>query len=332
MEVIELSGYTELEKVQIAKNFLLPKQIKVNGIKKEQMQISEEQLLPVIQSYTREAGVRNLERKLAKICRKTVVEIQQNKTDQLIKLDSDRLRQYLGVPPFQYNQIENRNEVGMVTGLAWTSVGGETLSIEVMTMRGKGKVQLTGKLGDVMKESAQAAISYVHANANHYGIYSKVFDNLDIHIHVPAGGTPKDGPSAGIAITSAIVSSLTGIPIDHEIALTGEVTLRGKVLPIGGLNEKLLAARRAQIKKVLIPDENQKDLEEISEEILSDLEIKPVKHVSEVIPLMLERLPIPVKDEDLDDTVVASTESTKNNFNLPGMNDSEDSPSPLIRH
>jgi len=332
MEVIELSGYTELEKVQIAKNFLLPKQIEVNGIKKEQIAVSEDQLLPVIQSYTREAGVRNLERKLAKICRKTVVEIQQNETDQLIELDSDRLRQYLGVPPFQYNQIETRNEVGMVTGLAWTSVGGETLSIEVMTMRGKGKVQLTGKLGDVMKESAQAAISYVHANANHFGIYSKVFDNLDIHIHVPAGGTPKDGPSAGIAITSAIVSSLTGIPIDREIALTGEVTLRGKVLPIGGLNEKLLAARRAQIKKVLIPYENQKDLEEISEEILVDLEIKPVKHVSEVIPLMLERLPIPVKDEDLEDTVVASTESTKNNFNLPGMNDSEDRPSPLIRH
>lgn len=332
MEVIELSGYTELEKVQIAKNFLLPKQMEVNGIKKEQIAISEDQLLPVIQSYTREAGVRNLERKLAKICRKTVVEIQQDEIDQLIELDSDRLRQYLGVAPFQYNQIENSNEVGMVTGLAWTSVGGETLSIEVMTMRGKGKVQLTGKLGDVMKESAQAAISYVHANANHFGIYSKVFDNLDIHIHVPAGGTPKDGPSAGIAITSAIVSSLTGIPIDREIALTGEVTLRGKVLPIGGLNEKLLAARRAHIKKVLIPDENQKDLEEISEEILSDLEIKPVKHVSEVIPLMLERLPIPVKDEDLDETIAASTKATKSNFNLPGMDESEDSPSSLIRH
>jgi ATP-dependent Lon protease len=332
MEVIELSGYTELEKVQIAKSYLLPKQREVNGLKEEQLQVSEEQLLPVIQFYTREAGVRNLERKLAKICRKTVVELQQEEENPKIELDSDKLRKYLGVAPFQYNQIENKNEIGMVTGLAWTSVGGETLSIEVMTMRGKGKVQLTGKLGDVMKESAQAALSYVHANANHYGIYSKVFDNLDIHIHVPAGGTPKDGPSAGIAITSAIVSSLTGIPINREIALTGEVTLRGKVLPIGGLNEKLLAARRAHIKKVLIPDENQKDLEEISEEILADLEIQPVKHVSEVIPVMLERLPIPVKDEDLDEPTIASTESAKDKFGIPTMDNSEDNPSSIIRH
>ncbi len=255
MEVIEISGYTELEKVQIAKNFLLPKQMETNGIKKDQLRFGEDKLLSLIQSYTREAGVRSLDRILAKVCRKALVDMQTEERNKIL-VTQKKIHSYLGVPQFKHNQIERKNEVGMVTGLAWTSVGGETLSIEVMTMRGKGKVQLTGKLGDVMKESAQAAISYVHANANQYGIYTSVFENLDIHIHVPAGGTPKDGPSAGIAITSAIVSSLTGIPIRRDYALTGEVTLRGKVLPIGGLKEKLLAAKRAHIKKVLIPDAN----------------------------------------------------------------------------
>jgi len=300
LEIIELSGYTELEKTQIAKKYLIPKQKIKNGVKEEQLKIDENQILNIIRSYTREAGVRTLERTLAKISRKGITEILSKNLKATLVLDEDKILSYLGTPIFEYNKIEEHNEVGMVTGLAWTSVGGETLSIEVSTMKGHGKVQLTGKLGDVMKESAQAAISYVRSNANAYGIYSKVFDTVDIHIHVPAGGTPKDGPSAGIALASAVVSALTGIPVHRQIALTGEITLRGKVLPIGGLKEKLLAAKRALIKKVLIPEGNQKDLHDIPEEIKSGLDIQTVKNAKEVIPVLLEKVPIAVNDSDLD--------------------------------
>ncbi len=326
MEIIELSGYTELEKVQIAKKYLIPKQKEENGVQDNQLKVTDNQLLDVIRQYTREAGVRSLERTIAKICRKTVTEFQEKELKHPVSLNQKKMISYLGTPLFQYNQIEETNEIGMVTGLAWTSVGGETLSIEVMTMKGSGKTQLTGKLGDVMKESAQAAISYVRANANLLGIYSNVFKDLDIHIHVPAGGTPKDGPSAGIAITSAIVSALTGIPIYRDVALTGEVTLRGKVLPIGGLKEKLLAAKRSQIKTVLIPEENKKDLTEIPKEIQGDLSIHPVSHVREAFPLLLERLPIAVKDEEVELVAKPSEIPSSSHFEIDGLSPSGNSP------
>ena len=301
MEVIELSGYTELEKLQIARKYLIPKQMKENGIEDGNLKISDRLVLSAIQSYTREAGVRNLERTVSKICRKAVTERLSSGSNKPVTVTARKLEKYLGPATFQHNLLEKVNGVGMVSGLAWTSVGGETLSIEVTTMRGTGKVQLTGKLGDVMKESAHAALSYVRANANSFGIYSNVFADLDIHIHVPAGGTPKDGPSAGIALAGGLVSALTGIPIHWDVALTGEVTLRGNVLPIGGLKEKLLAARRAHINKVIIPIENEKDLAEIPQEILKDLTVQPVKHLSEIFPILLEKLPMAVDDKDLDE-------------------------------
>ena len=299
MEIIELSGYTELEKVEIAKRYLLPKQMEENGLKKGDLLLKDRWILEVIRGYTREAGVRGLERTLSKVCRKAVTERIKAKVKESIAINAKKIEGYLGPARFQHNLIEKTSEIGMVTGLAWTSVGGETLSIEVSTIKGgSGKVQLTGTLGEVMKESAQAAISYVRANANPLGIYSKAFKDLDIHIHVPAGGTPKDGPSAGIALAAGLVSALTRIPIHWDVALTGEVTLRGGVLPIGGLKEKLLAAKRAHIRRVLIPQENEKDLVEIPDEILKDLEIQPVRHLSEVFPALLERLPLEVREED----------------------------------
>lgn len=331
MEIIHLPGYTELEKIQIAQKYLIPKQMEKNGVKATQLQIDEAALLNVIRSYTREAGVRSLERVLAKIHRKAITEILKEKLDGAIVLNEEKTLDYLGTPVFQYNQIEDNHEVGMVTGLAWTSVGGETLSIEVTTMKGSGKVQLTGKLGDVMKESAQAAISYVRSNANALGIYSKVFENMDIHIHVPAGGTPKDGPSAGIALTSGIVSALTGIPVLRDVALSGEVTLRGKVLPIGGLKEKLLAAKRAHIKKALIPAENQKDLQDIPKEILQDLAVIPVKHVSEVFPVLLERLPVPVQDEELSEKESGAGVSNQN-YALAHLNETSSLQPQMLEH
>lgn len=303
MEIIELSGYTELEKLEIAKRYLLPKQMEENGLNVSDLSLSDTMILEVIRGYTREAGVRSLDRTLGKLCRKVVTDKLKRHRKQPIKLNARRLEKYLGVAKFHHAAIEQNNGVGMVTGLAWTSVGGETLSIEVTTMRGNGKVQITGTLGEVMQESAKAALSYVRANANALGIYAKVFKETDIHIHVPAGGTPKDGPSAGIALASAIVSALTGIPVHWDVGLTGEVTLRGNVLPIGGLKEKLLAAKRAQLKKVLIPHANRSDLTEIAPEILKNLEVKAVKHVSEVFPNMLEYLPAAVNDDDLPEPI-----------------------------
>lgn len=299
MEIIELSGYTELEKLEIAKRFLIPRQTQENGLAKDDFVLSDKHLLEVIRGYTREAGVRNLERMVGKLCRKVVTEKLKRKRKHALRLDPKRIEKYLGVARFQHAQIDQSNGIGMVTGLAWTSVGGETLSIEVTSMRGNGQLQITGTLGDVMKESAKAALSYVRANANFLGIYSKAFKETDIHIHVPAGGTPKDGPSAGIALATAIVSAFTGIPVHWDVGLTGEVTLRGNVLPIGGLKEKLLAAKRAQLKKVLVPYANRGDLNEIPQEILKNLDVKTVKHVSEVFPNMLEYLPVAVNDDDL---------------------------------
>lgn len=297
MEVIEVSGYTELEKVQIANRYLLPKQMKENGLDNDKLVVPQKQLLHLIRRYTREAGVRSLERTLAKVCRKAVTERVKSGKKAAIRLTAAKLARYLGPARFIRSELEKQNHAGMVTGLAWTSVGGETLSIEVATMKGTGKLSLTGTLGDVMKESAQAALSYVRSHANDFGIFAKQFTDLDIHIHVPAGGTPKDGPSAGIALTGGIVSALTGIPINHLVALTGEVTLRGNVLPIGGLKEKMMAALRAQIGTVIIPDQNEKDLAEVPPEIRDSLRIVKVKHVSEIFPILLEQMPLPVVEE-----------------------------------
>lgn len=300
MEIINLSGYSEFEKEKIALKYLVPKQMKENGLNETHIEFIREGILEIIRSYTREAGVRTLERTIAKVCRKSVTAIVKDKPSEPIKLIPEKIIEFLGVKPFKYGEVDKINEIGIVNGLAWTSFGGEILTIEVNTMKGTGKIQLTGKLGDVMKESAQAAHSFVRSNANSLGIYSKVFADLDIHVHVPEGATPKDGPSAGVAITAAMVSALTGIPIRKDVALTGEITLRGKILPIGGLKEKLLAAKRAFIQTVIIPDENEKDLSEIPEEIKNGLTIHYLRKVQEVFEILLERKPQPVDDKDLE--------------------------------
>ena len=288
MEVISYSGYTEDEKVSISQKYLIPKQSENNGLKESEWKIDENINRKIIRSYTRNYGVRNLEREISKIARKTVKKIDgKEKTNNPLK--SSDLQEYLGVEKFNYGEIESENRIGVVTGLAWTEVGGEILKIETAVMPGKGKMQITGKLGDVMQESVKAAKSYIRSKSLDYGIIPPVFDKKDFHIHVPEGATPKDGPSAGIAMVTSIVSSITEIPVDKNIAMTGEITLRGIVLPIGGLKEKLLAAHRAGIKKVLIPDDNKKDLLEIPEVIKKNIEIIPVKNVDEVLKLALTK-------------------------------------------
>ena len=310
LEIINLSGYSEIEKKNIADKYLIPRQMEENGLKDNHIRFVDSGIYEIIRSYTREAGVRNLERKIAKVCRKSVSTILKEKVEDEIIINQKQVNSYLGIQKFNYGKIEGESEIGLINGLAWTSVGGETLTIEVDIMKGSGKIQLTGKLGDVMKESAQTALSYVRANANSLGIFSGVFATLDIHVHVPEGATPKDGPSAGIAITSALVSALTGIPIYKNIALTGEVTLRGKVLPIGGLKEKLLAAKRVNINKVIIPNENRKDLTEIAKEITDGLEIVFVKRVGEVFKQVMERVPQPVSDSELEEHIPEETQLT----------------------
>ena len=286
LEVIRIPGYTEDEKVNIANNYLLPKQIKDHGLNKGELNLESNVLNEIIRSYTREAGVRNLEREVSKLARKTVKKILiKDKVDKTI--NTNNLSKYLGVKKFKYGEIESNNQVGIVTGLAWTEFGGEILKIESATMPGKGKMQITGKLGDVMQESVKAAKSYVRSKSLEFGIIPPIFEKKDFHIHVPEGATPKDGPSAGIAMVTSIVSSITGIPVDRNIAMTGEVTLRGHVLPIGGLKEKLLAAHRAGIKKVIIPEDNKKDLVEIQKNVLNDIEISTVKNVDEVLKIAL---------------------------------------------
>lgn len=282
MEIIKLSGYTEEEKIEIAKRHLIPKQLKDHGLKKGEWSISDGALKDVVRYYTREAGVRSLEREIAKLARKAVKEIVEGSRDK-VALTSRNLNQYAGVRKFRYGQAEEEDHVGLTTGLAWTEVGGELLAIEAVTVPGKGLIKQTGKLGDVMKESIQAARSYVHSRCVDFGIHPKVFEKKDIHIHVPEGATPKDGPSAGVAMCTSIVSVLTGIAVRKDIAMTGEVTLRGRVLPIGGLKEKLLAALRGGIVKVLIPKENEKDLVEIPENVKKGLEIVAVSTVEEVL-------------------------------------------------
>jgi len=299
MEVIRISGYTEDEKMEIAKKYLVPKQIKENGLKVGEWTVSDEALKDIIRYYTRESGVRSLEREISKLARKGVKDIV-TKTKDIIKIDEKNLNDYLGIKKFKYGEIENKDGTGIVTGLAWTEVGGELLTIESVIMPGKGKMEITGKLGEVMQESVKAAKSFVRSRCVEYGIIPPVFEKKDIHIHVPEGATPKDGPSAGIAMVTSIVSSLTGIPVKRDVAMTGEVTLRGRVLPIGGLKEKLLAALRGGIKTVLIPDENEKDLAEIPKNVIEGLKIIPVKTVDEVLKVALTKSLTPIDWVEID--------------------------------
>ncbi|WP_029043756.1 endopeptidase La [Cupriavidus sp. WS] len=297
MEVIRLSGYTEEEKVNIAQRYLLPKQIKNNGLKAGEIEVSEEALRDIIRYYTREAGVRSLEREVSKIARKVVKLLLLKKESGTVKVASDNLDKFLGVRKYDFGLAGKENQVGQVTGLAWTEVGGDLLTIEAAIMPGKGNITRTGSLGDVMKESVEAARSVVRSRARRLGIPDEMFEKRDIHIHVPEGATPKDGPSAGGAMTTALVSVLTGIPVRADVAMTGEITLRGEVLPIGGLKEKLLAAHRGGIKLVLIPEENVKDLAEIPDNVKNAIEIIPVRWIDKVLELALERKPEPLPEE-----------------------------------
>ena len=289
MEVLRLSGYTEQEKLEIAKRFLVRKQREATGLKDENLKFEDDAIVGVIRNYTREAGVRNLEREIANISRKVARKVVEEGRDLKVVVRQDDLREYLGVIKFRDTKAEEKNEVGLATGLAWTEVGGQILSIEATVMTGKGKQTLTGKLGDVMQESAQAALSYVRSRAARLGLPADFYRRVDIHIHIPEGAIPKDGPSAGITLATAMVSALTKIPVDRDIAMTGEITLRGKVLPIGGVKEKILAAHRAGIRTVLLPRDNEKDLSEIPENVQEDLALRFVETMDEVLDLALER-------------------------------------------
>jgi ATP-dependent Lon protease len=284
MEIIKLPGYLETEKEKIARNFLLPKKTGEHGLKPENMTLTDDGVLEIIRSYTREAGVRNLEREIATICRKVARRIvEEDDLDMTVTVDADNLPEFLGIKKHRHGEKEERPQVGVTTGLAWTEMGGELLVVETVLMPGTGKVEITGKLGEVMQESAKAALSYVRSRSGLFGLKPDFHKDVDVHVHVPEGATPKDGPSAGITLTTAIVSALLGVPVRDDLAMTGEITLRGRVLPIGGLREKLLAAHRGLITKVLIPKENLKDLEDVPKEILDSLEITPVEHMDEVL-------------------------------------------------
>ena len=294
MEIIRLAGYTEDEKVQIARKHLIPNAITKHGLNSKEWSITDDALLTVIRRYTREAGVRNLEREISNLIRKAVKDLILSKKT-TIAVDAKSLNDYLGVPKYRYGEVEAEDLVGVVTGLAWTDVGGELLTIEGVMMPGKGRMTVTGNLRDVMKESISAAASYVRSRAVAFGIEPPQFDRRDIHVHVPEGATPKDGPSAGVAMVTAIISVMTGIPVRKDVAMTGEITLRGRVLPIGGLKEKLLAAHRGGIKTVMIPEENAKDLVDISDNIKGGLEIVPVSRMDEVLKHALTRMPEPIQ-------------------------------------
>jgi len=298
MEVIRIPGYTEDEKVNIATRYLLPKQIKNNGLSEDEVTVSEDVIRAIVRYYTREAGVRNLERELSKICRKVVKEILLESKVKCVEVDVENLERYLGVKRFRFGLAEDYDQVGQVTGLAWTEVGGDLLTIEAALVGGKGKMTVTGQLGDVMKESVQAATTVVRSRAQVLNIPEDFYEKSDIHIHVPEGAIPKDGPSAGVAMCTALVSVLTGIPIKADVAMTGEITLRGEVLPIGGLKEKLLAAHRGGINTVLIPEENRRDLAEIPKNILEKIDVKPVKWIDEVFQVALQHMPEPACKDD----------------------------------
>ena len=283
MEIIRLPGYTELEKYNIAKEFLVPKQIIANGLKDENIAFSKASITMMIQRYTREAGVRNLEREISSICRKTARKVVNQKDKKKHIISATTITSLLGPPPFKISQIEETDQIGLVTGLAWTQVGGELLCVETLTMPGKGKLSITGKLGDVMKESAQAAVSFVRSRSDNLGIHKDFYKELDLHIHIPEGAIPKDGPSAGISMCTSLVSALTRRPVRRDVAMTGEITLRGRVLPIGGLKEKMLAALRGGIRKVIIPKENEKDLKDIPKVVTRQMKVVTVEHMDEVL-------------------------------------------------
>ncbi|WP_338011196.1 MULTISPECIES: endopeptidase La [Legionella] len=312
MEVIRLAGYTEDEKINIAESYLVPKQLVLNGLKPEEISIGESALREIVRHYTREAGVRNLERDIASICRKVVKEILTGKRVKKVSVTRTNIEKYLGVKKFRYGLAEEFDQVGQVTGLAWTSVGGELLTIEASMMPGKGKTTHTGQLGEVMQESIQAAMTVVRSRAKSFNLAEDFYEKNDFHVHVPEGATPKDGPSAGIGMCTALVSVVTQIPVRADVAMTGEITLRGQVLPIGGLKEKLLAAHRGGIKHVLIPEENRKDLEEIPDNVLKKLVIHPVKTIEEVLELALQRSPIGNSSESGSSKIISSESSKKN--------------------
>lgn len=287
MEIIRIPGYTEVEKLHIAEQFLIPKQLKANGLTGENVTFSENSIYTIIRQYTREAGVRNLERELASVCRKVAREVAEKGKDHVVKVNSQAIPKYLGVPKFRYGRTEEKDEVGLSTGLAWTEFGGELLQTEVVVLPGRGKLLITGKLGEVMQESAHAALSYVRSKAQNLGLPEDFYRKIDLHVHVPEGAIPKDGPSAGITIATSIVSALLKIPVKRDVAMTGEITLRGRVLPIGGLKEKIIAAHRHQIKTVLIPRDNEKDIKEIPARILKAVELVLVEHADDVLKLAL---------------------------------------------
>jgi len=295
MEIIRLPGYTEIEKLHIAKRFLIKKQIEQNGLSENNISFSDQAILNIIRYYTREAGVRNLEREIAAVCRKMAREVAKKGLFTKIRISANSLHRYLGIRKFHYGRKEEKDEIGLATGLAWTSAGGELLHIETTVMPGKGDLVLTGTLGDVMKESAKAALSYVRTRGRRLGMPDDFYEKIDIHIHVPEGATPKDGPSAGITVAASIASALLRKSVKRNLAMTGEITLRGRILPIGGLKEKIIAAHRGGIEKVLIPQENKKDIEEIPARVLKKVELILVEHMDEV----LEKALTMVKGEDL---------------------------------
>jgi len=320
MEVIRLPGYTEQEKINIAKRYLVPKQLKANGLRSGELEISEGCLRDLVRYYTREAGVRNLEREVAKICRKVVRENAVEKTTIPLQLESEQLERYAGVRKYDYGKAEDHNQVGQVNGLAWTQVGGELLTIETVAVEGKGKVVKTGSLGDVMQESIQAALTVVRSRSSVLGIKANFHEAQDLHIHVPEGATPKDGPSAGVGMCTALVSALTGIPVRADVAMTGEITLRGQVLRIGGLKEKLLAAHRGNIRTVIIPADNERDLKEIPDNIKQDLDIRPVRWIDEVLEVALEYLPTPADGA----TPAATNKPARGRSRKPRSKESDD--------
>jgi len=311
MEIIRLPGYTEDEKLNIARKYLITKQMNQNGLKNSEVEISNEAIIHLIRYYTREAGVRGLEREIAKICRKVVKELSlgEHKGEKLV-ITGAELEHFSGVRKYNFGVAEEQDQIGHVTGLAWTSVGGDILNIEAAVVPGKGRQVTTGSLGEVMKESIQAALTVVRSRAESLGIAPDFHEKQDIHIHVPEGATPKDGPSAGIGMCTALVSVLTGIPVRADVAMTGEITLRGQVLPIGGLKEKLLAAHRGGIRTVIIPQENERDLKEIPDNIKADLAIKPVKWIDEVLEVALKYQPKP-RENEIKESVSADKKTTK---------------------
>jgi ATP-dependent Lon protease len=315
MEVIRIPGYTEDEKLNIAEKYLLPKQQKNNGVKSDEISFDQNSITSLIRHYTREAGVRSLDRQIAKVIRKVVKGLSLGELTSPISINEENLPQYSGVEKFKYGKADKQNRIGQVTGLAWTQVGGELLTIEVSTVKGKGRQVKTGSLGDVMQESIQAATTVVRSRAQRLGILSDFHEKFDYHFHVPEGATPKDGPSAGIGMCTALVSSLTKIPVISDVAMTGEITLRGQVLPIGGLKEKLLAAHRGGIKTVIIPQENEKDLKEIPDNIKNDLDVISVQNIDDVLEIALESNPSPLSDEDFNHPQGVPIESTDNRPN-----------------